>query len=311
MSEYRLVMKGVVKTFPGVKALDHAQLELRPGKVMALMGENGAGKSTLMKCMFGIYKMDEGEIEYEGQKVNIPTPLDALDRGIAMVHQELQPIPARTVAENIWLGRYPTKKYGIVTVVDHAKMYKDTDELLKKLKLDIDPHAKLGSLSIAQMQMVEIAKAVSANCKVLILDEPTSSLTANEVESLFRIMRELKEQGVALVYISHKTLVRSLSGGNQQKVVLAKWLLRDCDVLIFDEPTRGIDVGAKSEIYKLMTQLAEEGKSIIMISSDMPELLRLSDRVIVMCEGHVTGELDISEATQETIMTYATKREVG
>ena len=204
MSEYRLVMKGVVKTFPGVKALDHAQLELRPGKVMALMGENGAGKSTLMKCMFGIYKMDEGEIEYEGEKANIPNPLEALNRGIAMVHQELQPIPARTVAENIWLGRYPTKKYGIVTVVDHAKMYKDTDELLKKLKLDIDPHAKLGSLSIAQMQMVEIAKAVSANCKVLILDEPTSSLTANEVESLFRIMRDLKEQGVALVYISHK-----------------------------------------------------------------------------------------------------------
>ena len=134
MSEYRLVMKGVVKTFPGVKALDHAQLELRPGKVMALMGENGAGKSTLMKCMFGIYKMDEGEIEYEGEKVTITTPLDALNRGIAMVHQELQPIPARTVAENIWLGRYPTKKYGPVTVVDHAKMYKDTEELLKKLK---------------------------------------------------------------------------------------------------------------------------------------------------------------------------------
>ena len=134
MSEYRLVMKGVVKTFPGVKALDHAQLELRPGKVMALMGENGAGKSTLMKCMFGIYKMDEGEIEYEGEKVTITTPLDALNRGIAMVHQELQPIPARTVAENIWLGRYPTKKYGPITVVDHAKMYKDTEELLKKLK---------------------------------------------------------------------------------------------------------------------------------------------------------------------------------
>ena len=204
MSEYRLVMKGVVKTFPGVKALDHAQLELRPGKVMALMGENGAGKSTLMKCMFGIYKMDEGEIEYEGEKVTITTPLDALNRGIAMVHQELQPIPARTVAENIWLGRYPTKKYGPITVVDHAKMYKDTEELLKKLKLEINPRAKLGSLSIAQMQMVEIAKAVSANCKVLILDEPTSSLTANEVESLFRIMRELKALGVALVYISHK-----------------------------------------------------------------------------------------------------------
>ena len=145
MSEYRLVMKGVVKTFPGVKALDHAQLELRPGKVMALMGENGAGKSTLMKCMFGIYKMDEGEIEYEGQKVNIPNPLEALNRGIAMVHQELQPIPARTVAENIWLGRYPTKKAGPITIVDHAKMYKDTDALLKKLKLDINSHAKLGT----------------------------------------------------------------------------------------------------------------------------------------------------------------------
>ena len=203
MSEYRLVMKGVVKTFPGVKALDHAQLELRPGKVMALMGENGAGKSTLMKCMFGIYKMDEGEIEYEGQKVNIPTPLDALDRGIAMVHQELQPIPARTVAENIWLGRYPTKKYGIVTVVDHAKMYKDTDELLKKLKLDIDPHAKLGSLSIAQMQMVEIAKAVSANCKVLILDEATSSIDTRTEALIEKGMDRLME-GRTVFVIAHR-----------------------------------------------------------------------------------------------------------
>ena len=190
MSEYRLVMKGVVKTFPGVKALDHAQLELRPGKVMALMGENGAGKSTLMKCMFGIYKMDEGEIEYEGEKVVIANPLDALGRGIAMVHQELQPIPARTVAENIWLGRYPTKKYGIVTVVDHAKMYKDTDELLKKLKLDIDPHAKLGSLSIAQIQCVEIAEAVSANCKVLILDDSTSAVDTATDAKIRKAFRE-------------------------------------------------------------------------------------------------------------------------
>ena len=190
MSEYRLVMKGVVKTFPGVKALDHAQLELRPGKVMALMGENGAGKSTLMKCMFGIYKMDEGEIEYEGQKVNIPTPLDALDRGIAMVHQELQPIPARTVAENIWLGRYPTKKAGPITIVDHAKMYKDTDDLLKKLKLDINSHAKLGTLSIAQMQMVEIAKAVSANCKVLILDDSTSAVDTATDAKIRKAFRE-------------------------------------------------------------------------------------------------------------------------
>ena len=505
MSEYRLVMKGVVKTFPGVKALDHAQLELRPGKVMALMGENGAGKSTLMKCMFGIYKMDEGEIEYEGQKVNIPTPLDALDRGIAMVHQELQPIPARTVAENIWLGRYPTKKYGIVTVVDHAKMYKDTDELLKKLKLDINPHAKLGSLSIAQMQMVEIAKAVSANCKVLILDEPTSSLTANEVESLFRIMRELKEQGVALVYISHKmdeikviadevtimrdgqyigkwdvanmtkeeiiakmvgrelsnlfpplenvpsdevmmkvedftsihprsfrhcsfelkkgeilgvaglvgaqrtelmegifglrahtsgkvwikgeevnikqprdairksvalltedrratgimgvlsvadnisiasldalrkgpimlddkkildlvatnkekmaikvpspkTQIKSLSGGNQQKVLIARWLANNPDVLILDEPTRGIDVGAKYEIYCIIADLAKQGKSIIMISSEMSEIIGMSNRVMVMCDGRITGFIDGKDATQENIMELATQFETA
>ena len=199
-----ITMKGISKAFGSNEVLKGVDLTLKSGEIHALMGENGAGKSTLMKCMFGIYKMDEGEIEYEGEKVTIPTPLDALNRGIAMVHQELQPIPARTVAENIWLGRYPTKSYGPITVVDHPKMYKDTEELLKKLKLDINPHAKLGSLSIAQMQMVEIAKAVSANCKVLILDEPTSSLTANEVESLFRIMRELKALGVALVYISHK-----------------------------------------------------------------------------------------------------------
>ena len=473
MAEYRLVMRDVVKVFPGVKALDHARLELRPGSVMALMGENGAGKSTLMKCMFGIYKMDEGEIEYEGQKVTIPTPLDALKRGIAMVHQELQPIPARTVAENIWLGRYPTKHYGPIVTVDHAKMYKDTEELLKRLKLDINPHAKLGSLSIAQMQMVEIAKAVSANCKVLILDEPTSSLTANEVESLFRIMRELKSQGVALVYISHKmdeikviadeiTIMRdgqyigkwnvadmtkeeiiakmvgrelsnqypplenrpskdvmlkvedftsihprsfrhcsfelykgeilgvaglvgaqrtelmegifglrahtsgkvwikgeevhikqprdaiaksvalltedrratgimgvlsvadnisiasldalrkgpifldnkkiqikSLSGGNQQKVLIARWLANNPDILILDEPTRGIDVGAKYEIYCIIAELAKQGKSIIMISSEMSEIIGMSNRVMVMCDGRITGFIDGKDATQE------------
>ena len=202
MSEYRLVMKGVVKTFPGVKALDHAQLELRPGKVMALMGENGAGKSTLMKCMFGIYKMDEGEIEYEGEKVTIPTPLDALNRGIAMVHQELQPIPARTVAENIWLGRYPTKSYGPITVVDHPKMYKDTEELLKKLKLDINPHAKLGSLSIAQMQMVEIAKALSQNAKVLIMDEPTSALDPISTAKIEDLIFELKKD-YTIIIVTH------------------------------------------------------------------------------------------------------------
>ena len=505
MAEYRLVMRDVVKVFPGVKALDHARLELRPGSVMALMGENGAGKSTLMKCMFGIYKMDEGEIEYEGQKVTIPTPLDALKRGIAMVHQELQPIPARTVAENIWLGRYPTKHYGPIVMVDHAKMYEDTEELLKRLKLDINPRAKLGSLSIAQMQMVEIAKAVSANCKVLILDEPTSSLTANEVESLFRIMRELKSQGVALVYISHKmdeikviadeitimrdgqyigkwkvadmtkeeiiakmvgrelsnqypplenhpssevmlkvedftsihprsfrhcnfelykgeilgvaglvgaqrtelmegifglrahtagkvwikgqevhikqprdaiakslalltedrratgimgvlsvadnisiaslddlrkgpimldnkkildlvqsnkekmaikvpspkTQIKSLSGGNQQKVLIARWLANNPDILILDEPTRGIDVGAKYEIYCIIAELAKQGKSIIMISSEMSEIIGMSNRVMVMCDGRITGFIDGKDATQENIMALATQFETA
>ena len=202
MSEYLLEMHDVSKSFPGVKALDHAQLCLRPGKVHALMGENGAGKSTLMKCMFGIYKMDEGEILIDGQKSVITDPMDALKKGIAMVHQELQPIPARTIGENIFLGRYPMKKaLGFIPMVDHAKMYEDTAKLLKKVRMDFDPKAKVGSLSVSQMQSVEIAKAVSANCRVLILDEPTSSLTQNEVDALFRIIEGLKAEGVAIVSI--------------------------------------------------------------------------------------------------------------
>ena len=204
MSEYRLEMRGVVKTFPGVKALDGAQLRLRPGTVHALMGENGAGKSTLMKCMFGIYKMDAGEIYYEGEKVTITDPLMALHKGIAMVHQELQPIPARSVAENIFLGRYPIKRVLGIPFVDHEKMNEDTAALLKKVRMNFDPKQKVGTLSVSQMQSVEIAKAVSANCKVLILDEPTSSLTQNEVEALFRIVEDLKAEGVSIVYISHK-----------------------------------------------------------------------------------------------------------
>ena len=230
MSEYRLVMKGVVKTFPGVKALDHAQLELRPGKVMALMGENGAGKSTLMKCMFGIYKMDEGEIEYEGEKAVIANPLEALGRGIAMVHQELQPIPARTVAENIWLGRYPTKKVGPITIVDHSKMYADTDALLKKLKLQINSHAKLGSLSIAQMQMVEIAKAVSANCKVLILDDSTSAVDMATDEHIRRCLRT------------------ALPGAT--KVIIAQRInsIMSCDRIVVLDQGRLADMGTHQEL---------------------------------------------------------------
>ena len=503
MSEFVLEMRDVSKAFPGVKALDHVQLRLRPGKVHALMGENGAGKSTLMKCMFGIYKMDEGQILIDGQPVQIKDPMDALSKGIAMVHQELQPIPARTVGENIFLGRYPMKKFlGFIPIVDHKKMYADTAELLKKVRMNFDPKQKVGDLSVSQMQSVEIAKAVSANCRVLILDEPTSSLTANEVEALFRIVEDLKAEGVAVVYISHKmdeilrigdevtimrdgqyigtwpasemttddiitkmvgreltnlypekhnvpgevvfkvedftsinpksfrhvnfdlrkgeilgvgglvgaqrtelmeglfgirshttgkvtykgkelkisrpkdgidqgvamltedrrgsgimgvlsvadnisiasldkyldyglsinnkkveqlvqdnvrkmniktpsskTQIKSLSGGNQQKVLVGRWLANNPDVLILDEPTRGIDVGAKYEIYCIIEELAREGKSIIMISSEMGELIGMSDRIMVMCDGRVTGFIDGKDATQENIMALATQFE--
>ena len=484
MSEYRLEMRGVVKTFPGVKALDHAQLRLRPGTVHALMGENGAGKSTLMKCMFGIYHMDEGEIYYEGEKIKILNPLDALHKGIAMVHQELQPIPERSIGENIYVGRYPVKSYGPIKTIDHKKMYEDAARVLKEVHLDFDPKAKLGTLSVSQMQLVEIAKAVSADCKVLILDEPTSSLTAAEVEALFTIVNELRSKGVAIVYISHKmdeilrisdevtimrdgqyigtwaaedldidtiitkmvgreltnlyperhnvpgdvvfevedftsinpksfrnvsfnvrkgeilgvaglvgaqrtelmeglfgnqpadaikkgiamltedrratgilgvlsiadnvsiaslnkylvggimlddkkieklvqdnvaklsiktpsskTLIQSLSGGNQQKVLISRWLANDPDVFILDEPTRGIDVGAKYEIYCIIEELARQGKSIIMISSEMGELIGMSDRIMVMCDGRVTGFIDGDKANQENIMELATQFE--
>jgi methyl-galactoside transport system ATP-binding protein len=501
MSEYRLEMRDVVKSFPGVKALDHAQLKLRPGTVHALVGENGAGKSTLMKCLFGIYKMDEGEMYYEGEKVTIADPLTALNCGIAMVHQELQPIPERSVAENIYVGRYPMKKaLGFIPIVDHERMYKNTADLLDEVAMHFDPKQRLGSLSVSQMQSVEIAKAVSADCKVLILDEPTSSLTSHEVDSLFRIIENLKAKGVAIVYISHKmdeilrisdevtimrdgqyigtwdagdltintiitrmvgreltnlypsrsnvpgepvfevtdftsinprsfrdvsfslrkgevlgvgglvgaqrtelmeglfgirahskghisflgneikvarpqdairksialltedrratgifgvlsvadnvsiasldqylqfrimlndmrieqlvrdnvaklsiktpsskTQIQSLSGGNQQKVLISRWLANDPDILILDEPTRGIDVGAKYEIYCIIAELAKQGKSIIMISSEMGELIGMSDRILVMCDGRVTGIVDGQEATQEKIMALATQ----
>ena len=204
MSEYKLELKGVCKSFPGVKALDNVQLSLRPGTVHALMGENGAGKSTLMKCLFGIYKMDAGEIYLDGEKITVNNPDEAMKYGIAMVHQELQPVPARTVAENLYLGRFPVKKFGPLQVIDHKKMYEDTAYWLKEVKMDFDPKALLGDLSIGQMQSVEIAKAVSHNAKVVIFDEPTSSLSDNEVEALFRIMNDLRDKGVAMVYISHK-----------------------------------------------------------------------------------------------------------
>ena len=502
MAEYRLEMRGVVKSFPGVKALDGVNFKLRPGTVHALMGENGAGKSTLMKCLFGIYSMDAGEIYYEGEKVQIRDPLMALNLGIAMVHQELQPITERSVAENIFVGRYPTKKaLGFYPIIDHEKMYADTERLLKSVHMNFDPRQLLGTLSVSQMQSVEIAKAISNDCQVLILDEPTSSLTSNEVEALFKIIRDLKAKGVSIIYISHKmdeilrigdevtimrdgryigtwdaaslttdtiitnmvgrklenlypprecyatdeevlrvenftsinprsfrnasftlhkgeilgvsglvgaqrtelmeglfgirahsqgtisykgspihisrprdairkgialltedrrasgimgvlsvrdnvsiasldhfiklgfvldeprieqlvseniaklsiktpsdkTLIQSLSGGNQQKVLVSRWLANDPDIFILDEPTRGIDVGAKYEIYCIIADLARQGKSILMISSEMGELIGMSDRFMVMCDGRVTGFVDGKAATQEEIMDLATR----
>ena len=199
-----LEMKNISKEFPGVKALDNVSLTVRRGTVHALMGENGAGKSTLMKCLFGIYHMDEGEVYLDGEKVEIHNPDEALHRGLAMVHQELQPIPERTVAENMYTGRYPTKKFGPIQVIDHKKMFEETAKWLDDVKMPYNPKAKLGTMSIAQMQSVEIAKAVSYDSRIVIMDEPTSSLTDAEVEHLFRIIAELKEKNVAIIYISHK-----------------------------------------------------------------------------------------------------------
>ncbi len=493
MSELLLSMEGIQKYFPGVHALDDARLELRSGEVHALVGENGAGKSTLMKVLTGIYKRDSGIILYKGKEVDFSSPKEAQAAGIGIIHQELNLMPHLTVAENIYIGREPTK--GLL--LDKKKANKDARELMKSLGLDIDPTVEVRKLSVAKQQMVEIAKAITYDSEVLIMDEPSAALTDREIHELFRFIRDLKGRGHGIIYISHrldelpeisdritvmrdgqyvdtvetgkvtkeqiismmvgrviyetpkqkssvppdapvilevgnlqgynvknvsfslrrgeilgfaglvgagrtetmralfgadpifggkivfdgrevtigspqdavgigigylsedrkalglmvglsvrdnsvmstldrfsgklfvndkkteevtrdfieklsikahstKQLVKLLSGGNQQKVVVAKWLIRNCDILIFDEPTRGIDVGAKSEIYHLMTNLVKLGKSIIMISSELPELLRMSDRIVVMCEGRVTGELDISEASQEKIMHLAT-----
>ncbi|MBO6148786.1 MAG: sugar ABC transporter ATP-binding protein [Lachnospiraceae bacterium] len=500
MAEYKLELKGVSKSFPGVKALEKVNLSVRPGTVHALMGENGAGKSTLMKCLFGIYSMDEGQIFLNGEPVEIKNPDDAMKKGIAMVHQELQPVLARSISENMYLGRFPVKHFGPLQVIDHKAMNQETEKWLKELGLDYDPKALLGSLSIGQMQMVEIAKAVSHDATIIIFDEPTSSLSDKEVDFLFKVMNDLRDRGVAMIYISHKMdeikrisdditimrdgtyvgtwaadalttdeiiakmvgreltniypehnheigdvimevdgltsihpksfrnisfklkkgeilgfgglvgaqrtelmeglfgirhlasgtikihgknvtikkpadamnagigmitedrrgtgivgclsikdnvgisvynkflqagfvlnhpainkvvddsieklriktpsmkeLIQNLSGGNQQKVIVARWLANDPDILIMDEPTRGIDVGAKHEIYEIMEELAQQGKAIIMISSEMPELLGMADRVCVMCDGKLTGEIDKKEEmTQEKVMSYAT-----
>ena len=500
MSEYVLEMKNICKAFPGVQALNNANLSLKPGHVHALMGENGAGKSTLMKCLFGIYKKDSGQIIYQGQEINNRDPFEALNRGIAMVHQELLPIPDRTIAENIYVGRYPVKNIGPIKIIDHKKMYKDAQALLDELNLNFDAHAKLESLTASQMQLVEICKALSADAKIVILDEPTSSLTLKEVDKLFEIIRQLTDKGCGVIYISHKmdeilqisdeitimrdgqyigtweasemttdmiiekevgrelknlyppkvntpgevvfevkdfcsihphsfqhcsfeardgeilgvaglvgaqrtelmeaimglrgitsgevyfkgkkldikspsdaikdgvtlltedrrgsgifgvlsvgdnvgiasvndylkyrvmvdgkkinqivdksiselsiktpskkTQIQHLSGGNQQKVIISRWLAKDPEVLIMDEPTRGIAVGAKYEIYSIIGRLAKEGKTIIMVSSEMPELIGVCDRIMVMCEGQITGFVEGEDMNQEKIMELSTK----
>ncbi len=495
-SKYMLEMKDINKEFPGVKALDNAQLTLRPGTAHALMGENGAGKSTLMKCLFGIYLEDSGEIYFNGERVTFANPKQALEAGISMVHQELNQVKQIRVQDNIWLGRYPKK--GLV--VNEKKMYEDTKRILTDLGIDVDPRDKIDDLSLSQCQMVEIAKAVSYNSKIIVMDEPTSSLTEQEVEHLFRIINKLKAEGCGIVYISHKmeeilticedvtvmrdgqwistnpaselttekiinlmvgrdltnrfppkdnvpgetilevknltatyqpsiqdisfelrkgeilgvaglmgsrrteivetifgvrkkqsgeillhnqiienkdakqainhgfalltedrrktgifgvldikfnaklanigsyanklgvldnkkiekdtqwvidsmkvktpsqrTLIRSLSGGNQQKVILGRWLLTNPEILMLDEPTRGIDVGAKYEIYQLIIDLAKKDKGIIMISSEMPELLGITDRILVMSNGRVAGIVNTNETSQEEILTLAAK----
>ena len=491
-----LEMINITKEFPGVKALDGVSLRVRRGTVHALMGENGAGKSTLMKCLFGIYGRDGGEIYLEGKPISFRNPKEALEAGVAMVHQELNQALKRNVMDNIWLGRYPTTA-GIFT--REGKMYEDTRRIFEELDIDVDPHRVMSTMPVADRQMVEIAKAVSYNARIIVLDEPTSSLNEKEVEHLFRIINKLRDRGCGIIYISHKmeeilrisddvtvmrdgthiatepaeglsmdriiklmvgrelterfppksnkpgevvlevrelsaryapvkqvsfdvrrgeivglaglagagrtevleclfgilsksggsiyldgrevqnanpreaisngfallteerratgifgirditdntvisalgryltggiflsdrkmkrvtdeyirslrvktpsstTKIRSLSGGNQQKVILARWLLTEPEVLLLDEPTRGIDVGAKYEIYQLINDLATRGKCVIMVSSEMPELLGICNRILVMSGGRLAGQVDARTATQEDIMALAAK----
>ena len=493
--EVLLEMKNITKEFPGVKALNQVSLTVKKGTVHALMGENGAGKSTLMKCLFGMYSKDGGQIFLEGKEVNFKNSKEALENGVAMVHQELNQALKRNVMDNIWLGRYP--KVGGV-MIDEKKMYEDTKEVFQELGIDVDPRRIMSTMPVSQRQMAEIAKAVSFNSKIIVFDEPTSSLNEQEVEHLFKIINMLRDKGCGIIYISHKmaeilriadevtvmrdgtwiatkpakdltteeiiklmvgrelsnqfppktnkpgevalevegltaqysllkdvsfkvrrgeivglagldgsgrtetlenifgiatrksgtikldgkqvlnrnaresikngfamlteerratgifgilnirentvisslkkhrkgialseksmradtgwsikamrtktptqeTKIRSLSGGNQQKVILGRWLLTEPEVLLLREPTRGIDVGAKDEIYQLIIDLANKGKIVMMVSSEMPELLGVCDRILVMSGGRLAGEVDAKNTTQEEIMTLAAK----
>ncbi len=495
-TEYLLEMKDICKSFPGVKALDHVHLNVRPGQVHALMGENGAGKSTLMKCLFGIYHKDAGEITLNGKEINFKSPHDALNHGVSMIHQELEQVQMRNVADNIWLGRYPTR----LGQIDDGRMLRDTEALMKEFGIDIDPRTKISDLSVSMRQMVEIVKAASWNAKVIVMDEPTSSLTEKETEKLFEIIARLKKSGCGIIFISHKidevlaisdsvtvmrdgqyvctepvenlnadklvhymvnrdladrfpkndarigdvilkvehlttyyepkvqdvsfevhageilgigglvgarrtelmealfglrridtgtitfrdqrfvpknsvnamkhglalvseerratgiipmlsvednanisslsrstnrfgfispakmcenaqwvidsmavktpsakTPISNLSGGNQQKVIIGRCLLTEPEILLMDEPTRGIDVGAKYEIYQLMINIAKEGKAVIFISSEMPELLGVANRILVMSNGRVAGIEPASQLDQEKIFKLSAK----
>lgn len=494
MTEFLVEMSNITKRFPGVLALDNVKLNLRPGLVHSLMGENGAGKSTLMKILAGVYTLDEGQILINGKPVSITDPRDGLANGISMIHQELMFVPELTAAENIYLGRELRTKSGLVS---KKLMIESAQKVFDRWSINIDPSAQMKTLSVAQAQMVEIAKAIAFDSKIIIMDEPTSAITEREVERLHDIIRQLREAGTAVIYITHKMdevfaisdeitvfrdgtwvatekakdmnreklislmvgrelnqlfpkveaeigevvlevenlnrgnlvknvsfqvrrgeilgfaglmgsgrsevletlfgiypaesgtikvngkevkirephqaidagiglltedrkktgimgvlsvrenmsvaaldrfsiggvlrkkniedacedqrqalalktpslnqLIQNLSGGNQQKVLISRWLLTDPDILIIDEPTRGIDVGAKSEIHRLMGELAKQGKAIIMVSSEMPEVLGMSDRIVVMCEGNLVDEVSRAEATQEKIMELATR----
>ncbi len=494
--EVLLQMTDICKEFPGVKALDHVSLTVKKGTVHALMGENGAGKSTLMKCLFGMYSKDQGTVLLEGKEINFKSAKEALENGVAMVHQELNQALKRNVMDNIWLGRYP--QIGHV-MVNEKKIYKETKAIFDEIGIVVDPKKIMSTMPVSQRQMVEIAKAVSYHSKVIVFDEPTSSLTEREVEHLFKIINMLRDRGCGIIYISHKmaeilrisdevtimrdgqyvatkdakdltteeiirlmvgreltnqfppktntpgevllevenltaeysllndvsfvarkgeiigfagldgsgrtetlenifgiatrktgviklhgkvvknqnaresikngfallteerratgifgilnirentvianlkkhlkygfwlseksmkadtqkyieamrtktpsqeTKIRSLSGGNQQKVILGRWLLTEPEVLLLDEPTRGIDVGAKYEIYQLIIDLAKRDKTVLVVSSEMPELLGICDRIIVMSGGRLAGEVDAKNTTQEEIMTLAAK----
>ncbi len=396
-----LTMRHIRKSFPGLVALDDVDFNLRKSEVHVLLGENGAGKSTLVKILGGAYQKDAGEITLDDRKIDIKNPRHAQQTGIACIHQEFNLIPHLSVGENILLGREPMR---IGALIDQTAIFREAEKALRDLGVDIDVRKPVHELSVAQQQIVEVAKALSMEARILIMDEPTSALTEHEIRSLFATIRKLKQRDVGIIYISHRLdelfeigfglekpdtgkiyvkgrlcdirsphaaiasgigfltedrktqglvlglsvianmclpsiekisklgivshteeqrlsekFVRDLhiktpalsqkviylSGGNQQKVVLSKWLCRQADIFIFDEPTRGIDVGAKEEIYHLMNRLTANGVGILMISSEMPEVLGMSDRILVMHQGRIGGEFCARETTQEQILRCA------